>query len=42
MEADASYIVTEDKDLLDLKQYHGIAIMSRRDFVDELDRLGIP
>jgi len=42
IEADASYIITEDKDLLTLGQYKGIVIMTRREFADELDRLGVP
>ena len=42
LESDASYIVTEDNDLLVLKQYQGIQIMNRVEFADELDRLGVP
>ncbi len=40
--AKATYIVTEDRHLLDLGQYQGIKIMNRADFATELDRLGVP
>lgn len=40
LEAGAAYIVTEDKHLLDLKQYRGIQIMNRQTFTEELDQLG--
>jgi predicted nucleic acid-binding protein len=42
LESQASYIVSEDKHLLDLKSYHGIKILNRHDFSLELDRLGVP
>jgi hypothetical protein len=42
LEAKASYIVSEDKHLLDLKEYQGIKIMNRAQFEAELDRLGVP
>jgi putative PIN family toxin of toxin-antitoxin system len=42
LEASASYIVSEDRHLLDLKAYEGITIMSRMQFAAELDRLGVP
>lgn len=35
--ADAQYIVTEDKDLLSLGTYAGIAIMRMRDFVKHIE-----
>jgi putative PIN family toxin of toxin-antitoxin system len=42
IEGHASYIVSEDPHLLNLKEYDGITIMSRADFMAELDRLGVP
>jgi len=42
LESKASYIVSEDKHLLDLKEYQGIKIMNRDEFAAELDRLGVP
>lgn len=42
LESNASYIVSEDKHLLDLKEYQGIKIMNRERFEAELDRLGVP
>lgn len=42
VEANASYIVSEDPHLLDLQEYEGIRIMSREAFMAELDRLGMP
>jgi putative PIN family toxin of toxin-antitoxin system len=42
VEANASYIVTEDRHLLDMESYEGIQIMNRAQFAAELDRLGIP
>jgi len=41
LESKASYIVSEDTHLLDLKEYQGIKIMNREDFGAELDRLGV-
>jgi len=40
LEANAAYIVTEDKHLLELKKYRDIKILSREEFAAELDRLG--
>ncbi|MFV2073841.1 MAG: hypothetical protein ACC742_14465 [Thermoanaerobaculales bacterium] len=34
-------IVSEDKHLLDLKEYQGIKIMNRAQFETELNRLGV-
>jgi predicted nucleic acid-binding protein len=42
LEASASYIVSEDRHLLDLRAYEGITIISRTQFAAELDRLGVP
>ncbi len=42
VEAKASYLVTEDRHLLELKDYQGIKIMTRKEFSQELDQLGIP
>ena len=42
LESKASYIVSEDKHLLDLKEYQGVKIMNREEFAAELDRLGVP
>ncbi len=41
LEGKASYIVSEDKHLLDLKDYQGIKIVSREQFAAELDRLEV-
>ena len=41
LESKAEFIVSEDKHLLDLKDYQGIKIMNREDFAAELDRLGV-
>lgn len=41
LESKASYIVSEDKHLLNLKEYQGIKIMNRGQFELELDRLGL-
>src|SRR5688572_16059156 len=40
VEANASHIVSEDKHLLDLKAFQGIAIVNRDEFTSELDRRG--
>jgi len=42
LESKASYIVSEDRHLRDLKEYDGIPILSRTEFEAELDRLGVP
>ena len=42
LEAQASYIVSEDKHLLDLGTYQGVVMMNRQEFEAELDRLGVP
>ena len=42
LESKAAYIVSEDKHLLDLKEYQGMKIMNRQQFEQELDRLGVP
>lgn len=42
LEADADYIVSEDRHLLDLERYGDIPILNRADFAVELDRLGLP
>jgi len=42
IEANAEYIVSEDKHLLNLRSCRGIAIMNRDEFTAELDRLGVP
>jgi putative PIN family toxin of toxin-antitoxin system len=42
LESAAGYIVSEDKDLLDLKEHDGIKIMNRAEFEQELDRLSVP
>jgi predicted nucleic acid-binding protein len=42
LEANASYIVSEDRHLLDLQAYESITIMNREQFAAELDRLGVP
>ena len=41
LESKASYIVSEDKHLRDLKEYEDIKIMNRQQFEAELDRLGV-
>ena len=41
LESKASYIVSEDKHLLDLGHYQGIKIMNRDQFWEDLDRLGV-
>jgi predicted nucleic acid-binding protein len=41
LESGASYIVSDDKHLLDLKQFDRITIMNRDEFERELDRLGV-
>jgi putative PIN family toxin of toxin-antitoxin system len=38
----ASYIISEDRHLLDLGIWRGIKIMTRAEFMSELDRLGVP
>lgn len=42
VEANALYIVSEDRHLLDLREYQGIKILNRKAFAAELDRLGVP
>ena len=42
VESGASYIVSEDHHLRDLKQHQGITILGTDEFKAELDRLGIP
>jgi putative PIN family toxin of toxin-antitoxin system len=42
LEADADYIVSDDKHLLQLDAYQGIRIINRAEFSTELDRLGFP
>ena len=42
VEAGASYIITEDKHLLNVAVYQGIRIFTRQDFFAELDQLGVP
>lgn len=39
IESQASYIITEDRHLLDLQEWSGIRIMNRVEFNAELDRL---
>jgi predicted nucleic acid-binding protein len=41
-ESGASYIVSEDRHLRKLKEWEGIKIMNRTEFMAELDRLGVP
>lgn len=41
IEANAAYLVSEDKHLRDLKEHEGIKIMSRDELMAELDRLGV-
>ena len=38
VEGDADYIVSQDNDLLDIKEFHGIKIISPIDFIKELER----
>lgn len=42
LECQAKYIVSEDQDLLSLRNYAGIRILNRDDLRAELDRLGVP
>jgi putative PIN family toxin of toxin-antitoxin system len=42
LEAGAEYIISEDKHLTTLGQYHGIRILNREQFAAELDRLATP
>jgi putative PIN family toxin of toxin-antitoxin system len=42
IEGGACYIVSEDRHMLDLKEYQGIKIMRIAEFEAELDRLGVP
>jgi predicted nucleic acid-binding protein len=42
LESRARYIVSEDQHLVSLGNYEGIRVLSRDDFRDELDRLGVP
>ena len=42
LEANAAYLISEDKHLLKLGSYRGIKIMNREQFAAELDRLKIP
>jgi predicted nucleic acid-binding protein len=42
VESGASYIVSQDHHLRDLREYHGIKILSLEDFEVELNRLGVP
>ena len=42
VEAGASYIVSEDKHLLELGEWQGIKMLSRAEMMSELDRLGVP
>jgi putative PIN family toxin of toxin-antitoxin system len=42
VESGASYIVSEDHHLRDLKDYQGIKILGIDEFKAELDRLGLP
>jgi len=41
LESGADYIISEDRHLLELREYQGIRIMNREEFVAELDRLGV-
>jgi putative PIN family toxin of toxin-antitoxin system len=41
IESGATYIVSEDHDLRDLKEYQGIKVLGIDDFKAELDRLGV-
>lgn len=42
LESNASYIVSEDRHLRDLRSWRGIKILNRDEFARELDRLGAP
>jgi len=42
IESNAAYIVSEDRHLLGLKEYEGIAILNRDEFAAVLDHLGAP
>lgn len=42
LQCGAGYIVSEDRHLLALDAFQGIRIMTRDDFLRELDRLGVP
>jgi predicted nucleic acid-binding protein len=42
LEANAAYIISEDRHLLALGEYQGIKVMERRQFAAELDRIGVP
>jgi pyruvate carboxylase len=42
LESKASYIISEDKHLLDLGDYQGVTIMNREQFWTELNRLDVP
>ena len=42
LEANAEYIISEDKHLLELSDYQGIKILNRKQFEAELDRLAVP
>jgi putative PIN family toxin of toxin-antitoxin system len=42
LEADADFIVSEDKHLLALGRYSGIRILNRLEFDSELTRMGLP
>ena len=42
VESGASYIVSQDHHLRDLREYHGIKILGLEEFDAELDRLGVP
>ena len=42
IEAGASYVISQDRHLLDLRSYQSIMIMDIEQFSAELDRLGVP
>jgi len=42
VQSKAGYIVSEDRHLLRMDGFQGIRIMTRDDFLRELDRLGVP
>lgn len=42
LESNASYIISEDRHLRDLRFWRGIKILNRDEFNRELDRLGAP
>lgn len=42
LEADAAYIISEDRHLLGLGEYQGIKVMDRNQFAAELNRIGVP